>query len=115
METFGLCLLTIGGLFRVKDQRNILVTPTDLAQQFQSSLGVAILNVRETAWGNMHRETGIGDHTERVLVILLVNLHRLLVVRGEHHFRTTALSLGCGMWIQCLGRETLRLREDIII
>ena len=63
----------------------------------------------------MHRETGVGDHTEGILMILLVDLHRLLIIRGEHHFRATTLSLGGSVRVQGLGREALRLGEDIII
>ena len=48
-------------------------------------------------------------------MILLVDLHRLLIIRGEHHLRATTLSLGGSVRVQGLGRETLRLGEDIII
>ena len=45
VETLSLCLLTVGRLFRVEDQRHILIAATDLAQQLQSGLRIAILNV----------------------------------------------------------------------
>ena len=45
VEPLSLCLLTVGRLFRVEDQRHILIAATDLAQQLQSGLRIAILNV----------------------------------------------------------------------
>ena len=115
VEALGLGLLAVDGLLRIEDQRHILITATNLSQQLQTSLWVALLHMREASLGDVHREAGIGNHAERVLVILLIDRHRLLVVRGEHHLRTSAFALGSSVWIECLSRETFRLREDIII
>ena len=115
MEAFGLGLLAIGRLLGIEDQRHILIAAPYLAQQFQTGLGVALLHMGEPSGRDVHGETGIGDDAEGVLMILLVDLHRLLVVGGEHHLRTATLSLGGGVGVQRLGRETLRLREDIVI
>ena len=48
-------------------------------------------------------------------MILLVECHRLLVVSGQHHLGTATFALGGSVRVQGLGRETLRLREDIVI
>lgn len=45
VKTLCLCLLLIGNLTALQDQRHILVTLTDLTQQFQTSLSVAFLHV----------------------------------------------------------------------
>ena len=48
-------------------------------------------------------------------MILLVDLHRLLIVRGQYHLGAPSLALGGSMGVQGLRREPLRLGEDIII
>ena len=48
-------------------------------------------------------------------MILLVDLHRLLIVRGEHYLGASTFALGSCMRVQGLGRETLRLSQNIII
>ena len=62
-----------------------------------------------------HGETGIGNDTERIVVVLVIYLHGLLIVGGEHHLGTPTLTLGSGMGIEGLGGETLRLGEDIVV
>ena len=71
--------------------------------------------MREAAGNILQREAGVADDAQRVLVVLLVNLHRLLVVRGQHHLRTATLALGGGVGVQRLGREALRLCQYVII
>ena len=115
VEALGLGLLAVDSLFRVEDQGHVLIAAADLTQQLQTGLRVALLHMRETSLVRVHRETGVADHAERVLMILLVDGHRLLIVCGEHHLRTSALALGSGVGVECLGREALRLCEDIII
>ena len=115
VEALRLGLLTVGRLLRVEDQRHILIAAANLTQQFQSSLRITLFHMGESARRAVHRETGVGDDTERILVILLVEGHRFFIVRGEHHLRTTSLALGSGMGVQGLSREALRLRKDVII
>ena len=115
METLCLGLGAVDSLRRVEDQGHVFVAPTDLTQQFQTSLRIALLHMGETTRNRLHRETGIRDHAQRVIMVLLIDLHRLLIVRGEHHLGASALTLSSGMGVQGLRRETLRLGEDIVI
>ena len=115
VESLSLSLGTVERLRGVEYQWHILIAPAYLAQQLQSCLRVALLHMRESSRHTLHRETGVGYHSEGVLMILLIELHRLLVVCCEHHLRTSSLSLCCSVRVQGLGREALRLCEDIII
>ena len=65
--------------------------------------------MRETSWHRLQRETGIGNDTKGIVVILIIDLHRLLIVGSEHHLGTSTLSLSSSMRIESLGRESLRL------
>ena len=115
VETLGLGPLCVDGLRGVEDEGHVFVALTNLAQQLQTGLGVALFDVAQTSRHRFHGETGVGDDTKGVLVILLVECHRLLVVRGQHHLGTATFALGGSVGVQGLGRETLRLREDIVI
>ena len=115
METLCLGLCTVDGFRRVKNQWHILITSTNLTEEFQTCFRIAFLYMRETPENILHRESGIRDDTQCILVILLIDLHGLLVVRGEHHLRTSTLTLGCRVRIKGLCGESLRLGEDVII
>ena len=115
MEALCLGLRAVDGLGGIEDQRHILVTATDLTQQFQTSLRVTLLHMRQPPGHRLHGETGIRDHAQRVIMVLLIDLHRLLVVGGKHHLGASALTLSSGMGVQGLRREPLRLGEDIVI
>ena len=108
-------LLFVGNLRTLENQWHILVATTNLTQQFQACLCIAFLHMREATWHDLHRETGIADDTQHIVVIFLIPVHCLFVIGGKHHLGTSALTLGCGMRVQCLRREVLALGKDIVI
>ena len=115
MEALSLSLSTIDGLRRIEDQWHILIATTNLLQQSETCLWIALLHMTETTLVYLYRETGITNHAQRVLVILLVELHRLLIGCGQHHLRTSTLTLGSSMGVQGLSRESLTLGKDVIV
>ena len=115
MKAFSLSLRTIDGLGRIENQRHILVAPTNLTEQLQPCFRVAFLHMRQSPGNDLHGKTGIRNHAQRILVILLVDLHRLLIVGGQHNLWAPTLALRCRVRVECLCRESLRLGENIII
>ena len=63
VEALCLGLGSIERLLRLEDQGHVLVAAADLTEQFQSCLGVALLDMREPSWHALHGEAGVGDHT----------------------------------------------------
>ena len=80
---------------------------TDGTQQFQSGLRITLLHMAQATDGGLHGEARVTDHAQGVLCILLVDLHGLLVVGGEHHLRAAALTLCGSMGVEGLRREVL--------
>ena len=115
MELLRLSLLTVLRLRALENQWHILVVAANLMKQFQTSLSITILHMTQSTVGGLHRETGIADDTQHIITITVIPLHRLLVVGGQHHLRTTTFTLGGSMGVQRLGREVLRLCQNIII
>ena len=115
VEPLGLCLLLVLNLRTLQNQRHILVTTTNLAQQLQASLSITLLHVRQSALVRLHRESRIADDAQHIVMIALIPLHRLGIVRGQHHLRTSTLALSGSMGVQCLRREVLRLCQDIVV
>ena len=114
LKALGKRSLTILGLRTLHYQRQVFITAAYLLQQLESCLGVFLQHMGITV-ATLHRETAVGDDTERVVMILLVKLHRLLVVTGKHHLWTPAHAHRGAVGVKCLGGETLTLRKNIII
>ena len=115
VEALGLGLLTVGRLLRIEDEGYIFIAPANLTQQLQACLGIPFFHMAQPSGGDLHREAGVADDAEGILVILLIDLHRLLIVRGQHHLRPASFALGGSMGVEGLGRKTLRLGKDIVI
>ena len=114
-EAFCLCFLLVDNLRALKDEGNILVAPANLAQQLQTSLCITLLHMTQTTFVGLHRETGVRDDAQHVVVVLLIPLHGFFVVGGQHHLGTASFALGCSMRVQGLGREVLRLGQNIVV
>ena len=114
-EPLSLGFLLVRYLGALQDERHVLVTAADLTQQFQTGLGVTLLHMTEPSLMSMHREAGVADDTQHIVVVPLIPLHRLLIVGGQHHLGAAALTLGGGMGIERLGREILRLRQNVVV
>ena len=115
MEVLLLRLLLVHNLRTLQNQRHILVALADFAQQLQASLRITLLDVCQTTVHALQRESRVTDDTQHVVVIHLIPIDSLFVGRCQHHLRTSALALRGGVWVQSLGREILRLREDVVI
>ena len=115
VEVLGLCLFLVDNLRTLQNQWHIFVTTSYFTQQFQTSLRIALLDMRQASFVGLHGETGIADDTQHIVVIALIPLHSLLVVRGQHHLGSSAFTLGSSVGVQCLSREVLRLCQDIVV
>ena len=115
MEVFGLGPLPVLRLLAHQDQRHVLVGLTDLAQQLQARIGIALLDMGEPTGNGLQRETGVGDDAQCVVVVALIPLHGLLVVGGQHHLGASALALGGSVGVEGLGGEAFRLSQDIAV
>ena len=119
-EIFFLRLQAVVRLCTLQNQRNILVTATYFTEQFQSCFRVTAsttgLSERLTVRQRLHhRIAGITDYSERIVMILLIERHCLFIVTRQHHFRSAALALCCGMRVERFLGESLTLLQDIVI
>ena len=73
-EAFCLCFLLVDNLRALKDEGNILVAPANLSQQLQTSLCITLLHMTQTTFVGLHRETGVRDDAQHVVVVLLIPL-----------------------------------------
>ena len=63
VEALSLRLRLVGNLRALQNQRHILVATTNLTQQLQTRLWIALLDMSQTTIDTLHGETGIGNHT----------------------------------------------------
>ena len=63
VEALSLRLLLVGNLRALQNQGHILVATTNLTQQLQTRLWIALLDMSQTTIDTLHGETGIGNHT----------------------------------------------------
>ena len=59
METLGLGLLLVDNLRTLQNEGHILVATTNLAQQLQTGLWIALLDMCQATVDTLHRETGV--------------------------------------------------------
>ena len=59
VETLGLGLLLVDNLRTLQNEGHILVATTNLAQQLQTGLWVALLDMCQATVDAQHRETGV--------------------------------------------------------
>ncbi len=114
LEALGKSTLAVLRFRTLHYQGQILVAAAYLLQQFESRLRV-LLQHMGIAVAALHGETAVGDNAQRIVMILLVELHRLLIVTRQHHLRASAHAHRGTVGVQCLGGETLTLSQNIII
>ena len=110
----------VGGLGTLHDERHVLVALADGPQQLEARIGVFLRLRGHEGMGigrceHVHGEAAVGDDTQRVVVVFLVESPCLLVGSRQHHLGTSAHAQRCRVWVQCLGGEPLALREDIAV
>ena len=72
VKTFSLCFLFINHLGTLHDEWYVLISFTNLSQQFESCLGIALFNMAQPTLVRLHGETRIRDNTQDVIAILLI-------------------------------------------
>ena len=115
VKALGFCLCAVFAFATLQNEWHIFIALAYLAQQFQSSLSIAILHLCQLSVWGMHGESGIADDAQGIFMILLIDAHRILVVGGKHHFGASSFALCCSMWIERFGRESLTLCQNIVV
>ena len=115
-EALSLRLLTVMALCALHSERQILILLSDSAEQFQSSLRIFVVGIESALqmW-RRQREAHIGDHTEAIVLIPIINGPRLLIVARQHHLGSSAHSQRGSMGVECLCGEVLTLHQNIIV
>ena len=102
------CIRRIFRFGRLDNQRNKRIILTYLRTQLDTCQTVFLSPFH-------FRETDVSDYPQYIILILMIDLHRLLIRTCQHYFRTSAHTKRTLVCIQGFGREFLTLLQHELI